>query len=58
MTTVLLTICIFLLATLGLGFGAWFRDRPIQGSCGGLACLKKLGAGCMGGCAKKEMHNG
>jgi len=54
MTTVMLTIVVFMLAALGLGLGAWLKDRPIQGSCGGVACLKKLGAGCVGGCAKKE----
>lgn len=58
MITVLLTIVIFLLAAVGLGLGVLFKDRPIQGSCGGLACLKKLGAGCVGGCSGKEAHHG
>ncbi|HEY9163540.1 MAG TPA: hypothetical protein VIN57_02930 [Magnetovibrio sp.] len=58
MTTVLLAIAVFMLAAGGLGLGAWLKDRPIQGSCGGLACLKKLGAGCAGGCLDKEKSHG
>lgn len=58
MATFVLTCIVFGLAALGLGLGVAFRRAPIKGSCGGLACLKKLGAGCMGGCAKEDPHHG
>ncbi len=57
-TTMLFSVGIFLLAVLGLGLGVWLRGRPIEGSCGGLTCLKKLGLGCAGGCTKEETHHG
>lgn len=57
MTTFALTFVVFALAALGLGLGVAFRRAPIQGSCGGLACLKKLGGGCAGHCAVEEKHD-
>ncbi len=46
MTTVLLTVVMFLLAVMGLGVGVMFQRSPPKGSCGGCAkCLcreKKL----------------
>lgn len=52
--TLVMTLVIFALAALGLGLGVAFRRAPIQGSCGGAACLKKLGVACSGGCDKGD----
>jgi hypothetical protein len=38
METVLLAVPILLLALLGLALGVIFGRKPLQGSCGGLAC--------------------
>jgi hypothetical protein len=44
MTTMLLTVVIFLLAVLGLAVGVMLHRSPIKGSCGGCAaCLYKRG---------------
>lgn len=37
MTTVLLTVVVFMLAVLGLGLGVALGRRSIKGSCGGCA---------------------
>lgn len=58
MTTVLLTIGIFALAAVGLGVGVLLKRHPIQGSCGGVECLKDLGLGCAGGCTKGDHEHG
>lgn len=45
METFVLTLIIVLLALLGLATGVLFGRQPIKGSCGGLACIKKLECG-------------
>lgn len=41
MTTVVLSVLVFMLAGLGLGLGVLFGRRSIKGSCGG--CVDCLG---------------
>lgn len=58
--TMMLSVAIFAIAGLGLGIGVLLRRQPIAGSCGGVACLKKLGLGCAGGChtdEEKDAHH-
>lgn len=45
-----LGVAIFLLAAAGLAVGLVFGRGPVEGSCGGLACIK--GASCAG-CRKR-----
>lgn len=54
MTTLVLTVVVFMLAGLGLGLGVLMNRRPIAGSCGGLACRRTLGLDCAGGCDKGD----
>ncbi|WP_196258050.1 (Na+)-NQR maturation NqrM [Pelagibacterium limicola] len=42
METIVLSLLIVGLAVLGLATGVVFGRQPIKGSCGGLACIKKL----------------
>jgi hypothetical protein len=44
MTTFVLTLCIVLLAIVGLSLGVILGGAPIKGSCGGVACIP--GADC------------
>jgi hypothetical protein len=40
MTTILLTVTIFMLAVLALAVGVFFNRNPLKGSCGGCGnCL-------------------
>lgn len=45
METIILTFIISLLAIAGLAAGVIMGRAPIKGSCGGLACHKKISCG-------------
>lgn len=45
METIILTFIISLLAIVGLAVGVIMGRAPIKGSCGGLACHKKISCG-------------
>lgn len=45
MHTILFAFFILLLAIAGLAIGVIFGRAPIKGSCGGLACHKRLSCG-------------
>jgi len=45
METFILTFLIQVLAIAGLALGVIFGRAPVKGSCGGLACHKKISCG-------------
>ena len=45
METIILAFIISLLAILGLAIGVIMGRAPIKGSCGGLACHKRISCG-------------
>lgn len=56
METFILAFAIILLAICGLAVGVMAGRAPIQGSCGGLACLKNVDCGVCK--ARRAMEDG